>query len=75
LDILARKEVTMTERDELADFISTGSEYKKLAKVIKYEDGDRAWVELDRLRRKWIDAAWRLHDHLESKNTERKART
>lgn len=47
-----------------ADFVTAGNEYKELAKAIRHEDGDRAWIRLDELKRKWIDAAWLLHEHL-----------
>lgn len=46
------------------NFVTTGNEYQKLAKTIRHEDGDRAWQRLDELKRKWVDAAWLLHEHL-----------
>jgi hypothetical protein len=48
----------------IAEFVSTGNEYKELAKSIRHEDGDRAWIKLDELKATWIDAAWRLHEQL-----------
>jgi len=46
------------------NFVDAGNTYKKLAKTIKYEDGDRAWIKLDKLKQTWINSAWVLHDKL-----------
>jgi hypothetical protein len=59
-----------TDRDSVestalfANFVRTGNEYKTLAKTIRHEDGDRAWIRLDELKRQWVDASWLLHEHL-----------
>jgi len=61
---------TNTRRDSVestalfANFVRTGNEYKTLAKALRYEDGDRAWIRLDELKRQWVDASWLLHEHL-----------
>lgn len=48
----------------LNNFIASGNAYKDLAKSIRYEDGDRAWIHLEELKRNWMDTAWLLHDRV-----------
>jgi len=49
---------------QIAKFIEVGTEYKQMLETIKHEDGDLAWIKLNKLREDFFYESMELHASL-----------
>ena len=46
---------------QIAKFIEVGTKYKQMLETIKHEDGDLAWIKLNKLREDFFYESMELH--------------